>query len=62
MELSTTGQPAICIATRQFPSILWNQMFHCRIHKITSLFPILSQTKTVHTILVSIPGQVVWDL
>jgi hypothetical protein len=51
MELSPSWETANCAATQEFPSILWNPKFYCRVHKSPLAFAILSQINPIHIIL-----------
>jgi hypothetical protein len=48
VQLTVTQDATSCVITRQFPSISWNPKFHCRIHKSSTIFPILSHTNPIH--------------
>jgi hypothetical protein len=43
VELSTTQEANNCIVTRDFPSIIWTEQVHYRIHKSSPIFLILNQ-------------------
>jgi hypothetical protein len=38
-----------CLATQEYPNILWNPTIHYHVHNSPPLIPILSQIKPVHT-------------
>jgi hypothetical protein len=61
MELSHSWEAAICVATQELPSILWNPMVHYRAQKIPPLVPILSQTDPVHTIPSYLISIIIWS-
>jgi hypothetical protein len=48
IELSLSWEAASRSATQEFPNILWNPKFHCRVHKGPLLFPVSSQINSFH--------------
>jgi hypothetical protein len=48
VELSATREATSCVATRKFPSILWNLKAHYRVHKSSPPVPIPSHTTPHH--------------
>jgi hypothetical protein len=49
VELRSTRNSTSCIATPQFPTILWNPKLHCCVHKSSPILPILRQTNQIQT-------------
>jgi hypothetical protein len=54
MELSTTQEATSRVATRVFPSMLWNPKALYHIHNSSPPVPILSQANSVHTTISSL--------
>ena len=47
-RLYPPGNIPSCSASQEIPHILWNPMFHHRIHKITPLVPVVGDINPVH--------------
>jgi hypothetical protein len=49
MEVSPSGEAANYATTWELPNILWKPKVHYRVHKTSSMVPILSQIDPVRT-------------